>query len=459
MVLELVVRAEESRAPSEAARASEGAATQTIDAHVAVGAGWLSYWEQPGRRVVLDFDRRRKVTIDVTSRSYVDESLFTVVGMRHIELPNRAHIRSVLEAGGGNATDFAPLRVEHQLAVLDPARSTTLGGSFAGTRSRSLVGAMRSLLPTSRADIEGELRGSEVVYSAEGTPLFRHSADGEGTQGSARALAQYIRYRYGGHPLLLERLATLDFVPREVAIDALAPFGLGVHAVRLRVESVRQDPERPSTTGLREVFPIEIAEPGDELLDASRAATLPAEAADARVMAATDALRSGRGFDGTLSFFELTLESGTAMPPEFAQALNASSDGAVRYLLTAIGEGSRPGPGSADKRRLALQTYEELAPLAKAKAHVLWAFEAGVRVALGEEDLAKQLLLRAIARNPRLTAAYKDLGDLYLQAFDTHRAWRSWEVARSIAPNHPVMRSIDEFEQRLLRSHPEYFAA
>jgi hypothetical protein len=380
--------------------------------------------------------------------------------MRHMELPNRAHIRSVLEAGGGNATDFAPLRVEHQLAVRDPSRRTTLGGSFAGTRSRPPLGALRSLLRASRADIEGELRGSEVVYSAEGTPLLRHSADGQGTQDSARAFAQYIRYRYGGHPLLLERLAALDFVPREVAIGALTPLGLGLHAVRLRVESVRQNhDERPKMAGLREVFPIESAEPGDELLDATRAATLCAEVAAARVAAAAAALRSGKTFDGILSFFELTLETGTAMTPEFAQALNASSDATVKDLVTVIAMGSRPDRGNADEHRLALQTYAELGPMAKDKAHILWAFEAGVRAALGENDVAKELLLRAIAKNPRLTAAYKDLGDLYLRAFDTHRAWRSWEVARSIAPNHPVVRSIDEFEQRLLKRYPEYFAA
>ena len=126
-----------------------------------------------------------------------------------------------------------------------------------------------------------------------------------------------------------------------------------------------------------------------------------------------------------------------AVPPVVAEALKATSDAGVKYLLTALGYGNRPE--SAEAVEFALRAYAELGMAAKSKAHVLWALEAGLRACRGDVEEAKRLLIRAIEANPRLAAAYKDLGDLFLRDFDARRAWACWETARAIAPTHPVL--------------------
>jgi tetratricopeptide (TPR) repeat protein len=78
---------------------------------------------------------------------------------------------------------------------------------------------------------------------------------------------------------------------------------------------------------------------------------------------------------------------------------------------------------------------------------------------LGKPKAAIELLARAIEANPRLTGAYKDLGDLYLQDWDMERAWRCWDIARGIAPSHPLLRGVADYEQMLLERYLEYFEA
>ena len=36
-------------------------------------------------------------------------------------------------------------------------------------------------------------------------------------------------------------------------------------------------------------------------------------------------------------------------------------------------------------------------------------------------------------------------------------AWRCYETARRIAPEHSMLKGVNETEARLLREHPEFF--
>jgi hypothetical protein len=167
-------------------------------------------------------------------------------------------------------------------------------------------------------------------------------------------------------------------------------------------------------------------------------------------------LRSGNALEGLLSFFELTLETGVAMPSEMAAQLKANTDDRVKLLLGTLGATNCPDKDVLD---LGIRALTELEPAAMSRRHVLWAFEANFRASRGDPKGAKARLLQAIQANPRLTGAYKDLGDLFLGAFDASRAWRCWEIARSIAPDHPVLRAVTAGEARLANDHPEYFVA
>jgi hypothetical protein len=70
---------------------------------------------------------------------------------------------------------------------------------------------------------------------------------------------------------------------------------------------------------------------------------------------------------------------------------------------------------------------------------------------------SRGLLIEALEVNPFLAVAYKDVGDIYLGEYDGRRAWRCWEAARRIAPNHEAVKQVDKLEEMLANEHPDYF--
>jgi hypothetical protein len=49
------------------------------------------------------------------------------------------------------------------------------------------------------------------------------------------------------------------------------------------------------------------------------------------------------------------------------------------------------------------------------------------------------------------------MGDTLFAGFDMPRAWRSWDEGRRIAPGLNLFTAVNQFEQGLVRDHPEYF--
>src|SRR5690349_16969924 len=95
---------------------------RTYAMQVRLRRGWLGYREPGKDEVLLDFNRRRRLTLDEGAKTYVDESMYADLCFRHFELTNREHLHAVITAGQGDASDFAPVIMEHQLSVLDKAR-------------------------------------------------------------------------------------------------------------------------------------------------------------------------------------------------------------------------------------------------------------------------------------------------------------------------------------------------
>ncbi len=65
--------------------------------------------------------------------------------------------------------------------------------------------------------------------------------------------------------------------------------------------------------------------------------------------------------------------------------------------------------------------------------------------------------LKAIEANPCLTGAYVDLAKILQSQFQTYQAWKCWEIARSIAPDHQMVKGFIQLEKQLLTMHPEFF--
>ncbi|NOK17866.1 hypothetical protein [Corallococcus carmarthensis] len=431
---------------------------RTYVTQVRLRRGWLGYREPETHEVLLDFTRRRRINLDEGARTYVDESMYSDVCFRHFELHNREHVRAVIAAGKGDTSDFEPVIMEHQLSVLDKARGRTLADA-AAPRSTGLGGLLRSAFsgPKKSGDITVKSEAERTVYAAaEGRPLFAYSDDGTRVEPDlGRHFVQFLRYRYHGHPLILERLASAGHLPREIQYSAKEMRGWPRSTVTLRLQSANVVPDSGiPLDGYRRVVRGGPGLPDDATLERVTLGAAPdgTQVRQRRQLEAKESVDAGRMLESVLAYFELTLQTGEAVPG-LGEAIQSIPDADVRRFREVM---SRPPSDKASASAMA-PALVELRAAAGHHAHVLKSFEAGARRALNEPQEARALLLDVLKANPFFTGAYKDLGDLFVADWDMGAAWRCWDAAKNIAPGHHLLNDVSAMEEMLAAEHPEYF--
>ncbi|WP_426753743.1 hypothetical protein [Myxococcus sp. Y35] len=431
---------------------------RTYVTQVRLRRGWLGYREPEKHEVLLDFTRRRRIELDEDARTYTDESMYAAVCFRHLELPNRELIREVIAAGQGDFSDFEPVIMEHQLSVLDKARGRTLADAAAPKRT-GLGGLLRSAFSGTQkqSDISATSEAGHTVYAtAEGRRLFAYSDDGTHVEPDlGRRFVQFLRDRYHGHPLILERLASEGRVPREIQYSAKEMRGSPGSTVTLRLQSANAVPDSGTPLdGYRRVVRGRPGLPDDATLERVTLGAAPdsTQVREQRQMEAKESVDAGRMLESVLAFFELALQTGEAVPG-LGDVIQSIPDEDVRRFRAVM---SRPPTDEASASAMA-PALVELRAAAGRHAHVLKSLEAGARRALGEAQEARALFLQVIEANPYFTGAYKDLGDLCIEAWDMGAAWLCWDAARNIAPGHHLLKDVSALEEMLATEHPEYF--
>lgn len=378
------------------------------------------------RAAVFDFAGRRRYDIDLKAGTYVDYSLFDGVGFRVMEVQNRANLRRALAAAKVENAMSDPVFDEQSLSLtLQPARSLTEA-----------------------------VDGLDTVLSVDGKPLARIGAGGApASAADCAAFVRYLRYQFGGHPLVLAKLASLGRIPatfvmyyREVGGSQTRSFAIsGLTSTAAPAYDLARFTQRQAGEGADEI---------DQLLDRARHAARPSAEAQ-RLSFDTElaaAFAEKRALDAMLGAVEWTLTTGAPMKPFLPeqQAL-LQADPSVRAVLAAMNPTGKAALGAS------VQLMQSMRAQTSAKRHMLQLFEANNRAKLGERATALQLFASVLRANPALAGAYKDLGDVLISGFDMARAWRSWDEGRRIAPALNLFTAVNEFEQKLLRDYPEYF--
>ncbi|QDE70357.1 hypothetical protein BHS07_27775 [Myxococcus xanthus] len=372
-------------------------------------------------------------------------------------MSNREHVREVIEAGQGDTSDFEPVIMEHQLSVLDKARGRTLADAAPPKRT-GLGGLLRSALsgPKPQGDISVESEAGHTVYAAaEGRRLFSYSDEGTRIEPDlGRRFVQFLRERYHGHPLILERLASEGRVPREIQYSAKDMRGFPGSTITLRVQSANVVPDSGiPLEGYRRVVQGRPGLPDDATLERVTLGAAPdsAQVRERRQMEAKESVDAGRMLDSVLAFFELTLQTGEAVPG-LGEAIQSTPDADMRRFWEVM---LRSSDNAAASTMAA--TLVELRAAAGPHAHVLKSFESGARRTLNEPQEAHALLLEVIEANPFFTWAYTELGDICVADWDMGAAWLCWDAARNIAPGHHLLKDVSALEEMLAAKHPEYF--
>ncbi|WP_338680363.1 hypothetical protein OPV09_02145 [Janthinobacterium sp. TB1-E2] len=401
-------------------------ARTTQESDVVLGEQYLSV--RDGKALsVLDFATRRRHVIDMAASTYDTYSLFDVAGFRVFELRHRQGIAGMLKAGGLEQHATLPVYEEQALSVLDNKRRG-------------------ALLP--------QLLDGAVLWSLDKHPLLRLGIAGSPVSGDdATAFAQYVRYSWGGHPLVLKLLADGNRIPADFTLH-YEEVG-GKVARHFRISALTAGAPATYSLATYRPRPLAAAAPPLERVLA-QAALLPPLSPQAHPALRAEAEKlfaAEKPFEAFLTMLEDHFSTGALVEKLSLQQQRAMQECQPIHDLTR-GLQAKDKEGIAD----ALATVQELRKRTGLEQPVLALFEGNLRAKLGQWPEATALYLQVLQAKPQMAAVYQDLGDALLAQFDAPNAWRSWDAGRAMAPSLRQFRKVNDLERSLLNDYPAFFA-
>jgi hypothetical protein len=405
------------------AKASRAPADQIRTSQVVLGAQYMTVTTGEST-TIWDFAKRRRFLVDLKAGTYVDYSLFDTIGFRVMESHNRVYLSSVLAAAKAGQSVLDPVFDEQSMSVLLQKPRT----------------------------LEERVDGADIVLSIDKKPLMRFAADGMDVSArDAAAFTRFMRYQFGGHPQVLDKVTAMNRIASHFVLFFREVGGIQTYSITISDLSASAPPSYDLARYAERVGGIDEI---DQLLDRARHTQRPSmdetrARFDAEISAAFTEMRT---LDALLGTSELVLMGAPPMAPCSPERLTMMhADTAAQAVIEAMNPSDEAG------LKAAIGVMQSMHPQTTSKRHMLQLFEANDRAKLGQRANALELFAAVLRANPALAGAYKDLGDTLLADFDAPRAWRSWDEGRRIAPGLPLFIPVNEFEQKLLREHPEYF--
>lgn len=372
---------------------------------------------------IFDYKKRRIFNISRDSKTYSDSSLYSLIGFNQAEFANRLFLGTVLGKAKIANDSMGPVFAEHRFSLLRKDSSA----KFEETSDTESVRYV--------------YRDAELVYYTRNGQRL--------TSEQTQKYVKFIRYRYGGHPLILARIEKDANLPKTIRITH---HDVSKTTYTLSLRSVEDKPDDAySLEGLK-TGPL----PGDNdsfshWLWQTKHTNQKRPDPKTLLKEASADLAQGHKLDAMLGYFEYTLQTGL-QDEWLSKHRDAFRDDAdVRLFTSAL------NPKSKEQAIEAVKTLRELQPRSEKRKHLLQIFEANIHVGLRNTTEALKLFQSALIANPYIAGAYKDLGDVYYRLYQTGLAWRCWDFGREIAPRHPLLGRVSEFEQKLARENPEFF--
>ncbi|KKO66021.1 hypothetical protein VM94_00360 [Janthinobacterium sp. KBS0711] len=401
-------------------------ARTTQESDVVLGPHYLSV--RDGKALsVLDFATRRRYVIDMAASTYDTYSLFDVAGFRVFELRHRQGIVGILKAGGLEQHATLPVYEEQALSVLDNKR---------------------------RGALAPQVLDGAVLWSLDKQPLLRLGTAGSPVSGDdATAFAQYLRYTWGGHPLVLKLLADGKRIPADFTLHYQEVGGTVTRHFRVSAMTAGA----PATHSLAAYRPRPLAAdapPLERVL--AQAALLPPPGPQAHPALRAEAEKlfaADKPFEAFLTMLEDHFSTGALVEKLSLQQQRAMQECQPIHDLTR-GLQAKDKEGIAD----ALATVQEFRKQTGMAQPILALFEGNLRAKLGQWPQATALYLHVLQLKPQMAAVYQDLGDALLAQFDAPNAWRSWDAGRAMAPSLRQFRKVNDLERSLQNDYPAFFA-
>ncbi|MBI4550489.1 MAG: hypothetical protein HY714_06150 [Candidatus Omnitrophica bacterium] len=401
---------------------------------VTIGKHFFSVSEG-GVTQIYDFSKRRIFRIDPARKSLSEISLFAVAAFRRNEFYNRKMIWELLEKSGARESPGSRFDLESLFGVED-------AGAPEVAILEKTEGKSRVFLT------DGEKAVWYVPGTAAVAPELKISYE------------KFFRYTQSVHPLILDRLFSEKTVPEALAYrfrDLKS-----TTRVKLLLESAVERPDQGYVLpedyrpGYQSGFLAEDVKEAYEIMTRISAGTNTDEKHNRQwfLDRSREAFDAQRFLDAALFLFEYHLQTGDqASVAEPMRAISARQADDPSLLLFFNGLDL----SSEDAARAAADSLRSIRRDGLEEAHIVDIMLANAVYALGDHAGGIRGMISVLKKNPYITGVYKDLGQMFYDNYEMPLAWMCWDLARTLAPEHPMLAQVTELETDLRERMAEYF--
>ncbi len=447
---------------------------------VEIGEGHFGYI-QNGNKHIFDFVNRRIVKLDLSRKIFSDDSLYADIAYRTCEFKNRLLIGSVLSAGGIDENPMPPVFLEHKFSLphdsnmsesSETLESPAAPENFFRQYLARLLSWICKVTPVFRKWMPAQVGSSNsfsrkrltleisetkedgvVYFRAADEDLLSYSRTGhQVSREEKKRFIRFFRYIFGGHPLIIEKLAADNTIPKSIWIHH---YDFRHEKSILTLSSIKTNTGKPfSLKGYRPGILPNDAAPISVLLHRIKNAGREDfnHHLSTLLSNADDYFRKGNYLDAILAYLEYNLSTGLPLPEtywEHKEVMEQNEN--VKALLGAMEQSSK-----ADGE-ISYNIFKALEEKAVHQKHLFNIFKGTTQMRIGNHSKAAVLFYKALEAAPHVTGVYKDLGGVFFGKYEMVLAWRCWDLGRSISPTQKMLEDVTEYECKLSSMYPEFF--
>ena len=398
--------------------------------------------DDEGQRAIYNFKTKRLVLLDTAKSTVRDDSLFLIVGFNDMEFQNRIMLHSILsqvteDEGEESFSSDDAFNLEAafkvNLSSLDSPRVLEAAKKLAPTQIKSTTKAGATIFTNASKEV------TRVEYSKRVT-----------SKTYSKTFSRFLLYSCTIHPTIRTQIEARDRVPSKLFYtikgmqgENRATWTLISSSFKMGDSSVVSDMYKPAH---------DPSNPLDVLLKRSLSQG-DAPTKKAAIELADKAMTEGNPLEAFLALMEYGLQTGEQLTGHLGKVVQAGkTDRQFRLYGASMGRAR-----SKEQMEKKVELIDMIDRTVLTKGYVLDISKANFVTSLGRMGEARELFLGVLAENPFIAGVYKDMGDLYYRGYNMAPAWRCWNAARRLAPNHSLLKTVTNLEHRLLKKHPEYF--
>ncbi len=376
---------------------------------------------------IYDFENKRIYTLDLSQKRYSEKSLFSDIGFREYEFKNRLMLGQALAAGDVKDNPMLPILSEHLFSLQQKDKKSKITQT------------------TQEKTIDFAADGKALLsYSRKGYPVSRKDKE---------MFVKFFRYGYAGHPQVLDKILSDNIIPDFIRIHR---YNMRSEVYQLSISRPKATPDRSfSLKGYASGAWKEDKDPlFNHISKLQNSNTINLEKhLEMLLDNAVSYFKEGNYLDTMLAYSEYNLASGLPFPPVFREQLATlmESEDVLQYVL------ALKGPKTKDEAKKMLAALNVLEEKSLHRGYVVKITKANIQTSLGNRPEAKKLFLEVITASPHITGVYINLGKLLFDEYNAVMAWQCWDMARKIAPEHPMLTNVTAHELRLEKTYPEFF--